>query len=161
MLTPAWRATGRSRLASFPHYFVFFRRFLVYAEVFSREIPRLWPATAAQTTIKFIYSERATKIWRNLQTFFDANTYLRNVKYDLEISSNLLAFSEYMSFNARRDDLPTYYHLIAFGNNFWSNFNLSKYSLWCDLKLYVLVVFRNEKSNFQYQLCIFFIFSNS
>ena len=42
----------------------------------------------------FIYFEKATKRWRNLQSFFEFS----NVKKISEISSCFVAFSEYMNF---------------------------------------------------------------
>ena len=42
--------------------------------------------------LKFIYSEKATKFWGNL-------SYVVSVKSKVNISQNIVAFSEYINFN--------------------------------------------------------------
>ena len=47
------------------------------------------------TTLKFIYSEKATKFWEISTLLF---SYVVPVKSKVEISQNFVAFSEYMNF---------------------------------------------------------------
>ena len=64
------------------------------SEIFIRIIIR-----DPRTLIKFIYSEEATKIWRNLQILFDVNSKFKKTFGDFV---NFLWPSEYMNFMLHR-----------------------------------------------------------
>ena len=74
---------------------------LMLCDYFVDECSSGWsfgPRNYKRTSIKFIYSEKATKISRNLPLTFDDSTYSQKLGEDLQ---NFVAFSEYMNFKVQ------------------------------------------------------------
>ena len=64
-----------------------------------KTIIQIWAQNLEKETLKFIYSEKATKFYEIFTLFL---SYVVPVKSKVKISQNFVAFSEYMNFTTNR-----------------------------------------------------------
>ena len=67
--------------------------------------------TQQLTLVKFIYSEKVTKVWEISNLLL---SYVVPVKSKVEILQNFVAFSEYMNFIYPRKNMMIFYEMTVF-----------------------------------------------